>query len=134
VGVLQPVILVADDEVMIRNLVTILMQTEGYIVLAAADGHEGLKLSRKYPGRIDLVITDMQMPRLNGADLCAHLLDERPGIKVLVMSGGEMRDIVSQNVNLPFLPKPFDGQTLKARVRALLADPVRPPAHLFSSI
>jgi DNA-binding response OmpR family regulator len=124
----QPVILVADDEVMIRNLVTILMRTEGYSVLTAADGHEGLELSRKYPGVIDLLITDLQMPQLNGADLCAHLLEERPGIKALVMSGLDMREIVSQNINLPFLPKPFDGEALKARVRELLAAPIQ-PAH-----
>jgi CheY-like chemotaxis protein len=129
VGVRQPIILVADDEVMVRNLVTILMQTEGYFVLAAADGHEALELSRKYPGTIHLVITDVQMPRLNGTDLCARLLEERPGIKVLVMSGADMTEIVSQNVNLPFLPKPFDGETLKARVRAILAPPVQPTKH-----
>ena len=96
------------------------MQQEGYFVLSAADGHEGLELSRHYPGSIDLVITDVQMPRLNGTDLCAHLLEERPGIKALLMSGADIREIVSQNVDLPFLPKPFDGQTLKARVRAIL--------------
>ena len=122
-GVHQPVILVAEDEVMIRNLVTILMQREGYFVLSASDGHEGLELSRKYPGTIDLLITDVQMPRLNGTDLCAHLLEERPGIKVLIMSGADMKEIVGQNVNLPFLPKPFDGETLKARVRAVLGPP-----------
>ena len=116
----QFVILVADDAVLIRNLVTLLMQQEGYFVLSAADGHEGLELSRHYPGSIDLVITDVQMPRLNGTDLCAHLLEERPGIKALLMSGADIREIVSQNVDLPFLPKPFDGQTLKARVRAIL--------------
>jgi len=132
-GVRRPVILVADDEVMVRNLVRILMETEGYLVLSAADGHEGLELSRKYRGAIDLVITDLQMPRLNGADLCAHLLEERPGIKVLVMSGLDMREILSQNVNLPFLPKPFDGETLKARVRALLGINVQPPADLLPS-
>jgi DNA-binding response OmpR family regulator len=126
----RPVILVADDEVMIRNLVRILMETEGYSVLTAADGHEGLELSRNYPGAIDLVITDMQMPRLNGADLGAHLLEERPGIKVLVMSGADMQEIVSQNVNLLFLPKPFDGEALRARVRAILGTPVQPAAHL----
>ena len=117
----HPVILVADDEVLIRNLVTIMMQQEGYFVLSASDGHEGLELSRMYPGKIDLVITDLQMPRLNGTDLCSHLLEERPGIKLLVMSGADMRTIVSQNINLPFLPKPFDGQTLKARVREIVA-------------
>ena len=126
-GVHQSVILVADDEVLIRNLVTLLMQKEGHFVFSAADGHEGLELSRKYPGAIDLVITDMEMPRMNGTDLCGHLLEERPGIKVLVMSGADIREIVSKNANLLFLPKPFDGQTLKARVRAVLAAPVQPP-------
>jgi DNA-binding response OmpR family regulator len=116
----QPVILVADDEALIRNLVTLLLQGDGYFVLSASDGHEGLELSRMYPGPIDMVITDAQMPRLNGADLCAHLIEERPGIKVLVMSGADMREIVSRNAHMSFLPKPFDGETLKARVRVIL--------------
>ena len=73
----QPVILVADDEPLVRNLVTLLMQQEGYFVLSAADGDEGLELSRKYPGSIELVIADVQMPRLKGSELCAHLLEER---------------------------------------------------------
>jgi len=130
-GAHQSVILVADDEPLIRNLVTLLLQREGHLVLAAADGHEGLELSRKYPGKIDLVITDVEMPRLNGADLCAHLLEERPEIKALVMSSADMSEIVGQNVNLPFLPKPFDGHALLAKVRALLAAPAQPPVHLF---
>jgi len=126
-GVRQPIILVADDEVMIRNLVTILLQRQGYIVLSASDGQEGLDLSRKYPGPIDLVITDLEMPRLNGMDLCTHLLEERPGIKVIVMTGADMHEIVSRNVHLPFLPKPFDGEALLERVRSLLAVPARSP-------
>ena len=132
-GAHQSVILVADDEALIRNLVTLLMQQEGHLVLSAANGHEGLELSRQYPGSIELVITDVQMPRLNGTDLCAHLLEERPGIRVLVMSGADMSEIVSQNVDLPFLPKPFDPEALKARVRAILAAPVQPPMHLLPS-
>src|SRR5579872_1548509 len=119
-GVHEFVILVADDEPLVRNLVTLLMQDEGYFVLSAADGHEGLELSRKYPGKIDLLITDVDMPRMNGTNLCGHLMEERPGIKVLVMSGADITEIVSYNANLPFLPKPFDGQTLKARVRHIL--------------
>ena len=119
-------ILIADDDAPIRNLVTLLMLQDGHFVLSAADGQEGLALSRQYPGSIDLVITDVKMPRMNGTDLCAHLLEERPGIKVLVMSGADMNEIVSQNANLPFLPKPFDGETLKAKVRMILAAPVQP--------
>ena len=120
-GVQQSVILVADDDPFVRNLVTLLLQHDGYYVLSVADGHEGLELSRNYPGRIDLVITDVDMPRLNGSGLCAHLVEERPEIKVLMMSGADMSKIVSQNTDLPFLPKPFDGETLKARVRQILA-------------
>jgi DNA-binding response OmpR family regulator len=62
----------------------------------------------------------VDMPRLNGMNLCAHLLEERSGIKVIVMTGADMSEIVRQNVNLPFLPKPFDGEALLERVRALL--------------
>jgi DNA-binding response OmpR family regulator len=120
-GARQRVILVADDDVLVRNLVTLLLQRQGYVVLSASDGQEGLALSRKYPGVIDLVITDMEMPRLNGMDLCTHLFEERPSIKVIVMSGSDIKEIVSQNVNLPFLPKPFDGEALIQRVRSVLS-------------
>jgi len=122
----QFVILVADDEVIIRNLVTILMQLEGYLVLTAADGQEALELSRTYSGKIDLVMTDMEMPRLNGSDLCAHLLEERPGIKVLVMSGTDIAEIVGANIHMQFLPKPFDGETIKQRVREILGVAPKP--------
>jgi DNA-binding NtrC family response regulator len=122
----QFVILVADDEVIIRNLVMLLMQLEGYLVLTAADGQEALDLSRTYSGKIDLVMTDMQMPRLNGSDLCAHLLEERPGIKILVMSGMDIAEIVDANVHMQFLPKPFDGETIKTRVREILSLPPKP--------
>lgn len=124
----QSVILVADDEPLIRNLVTLLMQQDGYLVLSAADGHEALELSRQYRGTVDLVITDVQMPRLSGTDLCAQLFKERPGIQVLVMSGADMDEILRHNADLPFLPKPFDGETLKARVRTMLAAAALQPA------
>jgi DNA-binding response OmpR family regulator len=126
-GAHQSVILVADDEVLIRNLVTLLLQQDGHMVLSAANGREGLEIAREYPGPIELVITDAQMPQMNGTDLCAHLLKLRPGIKVLVMSGADTFEIVGRNIHLPFLPKPFDGKTLLARVRAILAAPVRAP-------
>ena len=75
------------------------------------------------------MVTDIDMPRLNGMDLCAHLLEERPGIKVIVMSGKETGEIVSRNVNLPFLPKPFDGERLLERVRAVLGASTRSREH-----
>ena len=125
----QSVILVADDDVLVRNLVTLLLQGQGYVVLSASDGQEGLELSRKYPGTIDLVITDVEMPRLNGMDLCTHVLEERPRIKIIVMSGADMEEIVSRNANLPFLPKPFDGEALIARVLSVLGARVQSTGH-----
>jgi CheY-like chemotaxis protein len=117
------VILVADDNVLVRNLVGLMMQHEGHVVLSAADGQEGLELSRKYMGIIDLLITDTEMPRMNGADLCAHLLGERPAIKVLVMSSADMSERVRQDATLAFLQKPFDGKDVRERVQTILAAP-----------
>jgi DNA-binding response OmpR family regulator len=119
----QTVILVVDDDVMIRNIVTILLQRQGYDVLSGSDGQEGLDISRKYPGTIALAITDVDMPRLNGLDLSARLLEERPDIKILVMSGVDTHEIVSRNIHMPFLPKPFDGEVLIEKVRASLRAP-----------
>lgn len=116
----QIVILVAEHEVMVRNLVTLLMMGEGYFVLSASDGHEGLELSRKYSGVINLLICGWKMPRLTGSDLYARITKERPGIKALVMSSEDTDEIVAQNANLPFLPTPFDGDALKAKVWAIL--------------
>jgi CheY-like chemotaxis protein len=72
-GYTSPSFLLLTTKLLIRNLVTLLLQHEGYFVISAADGHEGLELSRKYPGVIDLLITDINMPRMNGTDLCGHL-------------------------------------------------------------
>jgi CheY-like chemotaxis protein len=119
----QSVILVADDSALVRNLVGLMMQHEGHVVLSAADGQEGLELSRKYIGTIDLLITDTEMPRMSGADLCAHLLGERPAIKVLVMSSADMSERVSQDATLSFLHKPFDGKDVRERVQTILAAP-----------
>jgi len=65
------------------------------------------------------------MPGMNGIDFCGHLMEERPGIKVLVMSRADVREIM-RNAALPFLTKPFDGETLKTRVRKILAAPAQP--------
>ena len=58
-----------------------------------------------------------------GTDLCFHVLAERPGIRVLMMSGDPRREAGLPKLAVPFLPKPFDGQTLRARVNALLTSP-----------
>jgi CheY-like chemotaxis protein len=120
----RPVILVADDEAMIRTFVWSYLQSEGYFVRCVTDGQEALELSRNDPGVIDLCITDVNMPRLKGTELCARLLEERPGIKLIVMTGEDGNDIV-----FPLISKPFGGEALIRKVRQVLAVPGQPPKH-----
>jgi len=112
----QTVILVVDDEVMIRNIVRIQLEREGYFILAAHDGEEALHISRKFPGTIHAVLCDVRMPKMDGLELRERLLAERPGIQVLLMSG----HLGSPPSNVPFLAKPFDPVVLIERIRQLL--------------
>jgi DNA-binding NtrC family response regulator len=116
----QTVILVADDEAVVRNVVRIALESEGYFVLAACDGEEALTLSRQYPREIHAVVSDVRMPKLDGLELRQTVLRERPGVKMLLMSGA--MDVSIQNV--AFLCKPFNPTQLKERVRWLLASTV----------
>jgi CheY-like chemotaxis protein len=132
-GGASPVILVADDDFFVRKFITLFMQKHGYTVLAASDGNEGLALSRSFPGTIELAITDVNMPGLNGPELCAHLLEDRPGIRALLISGAHPSEFAAQIENLPFLPKPFDGTTLITSVRSILEGHAPPPSWMFAA-
>jgi len=111
------VILVVDDEKSIRTLVTQLLQADGYAALSARDAQEALEIVRDSPSDIALVITDFDLPGLNGVDLCTELNQRRPGIGLIVMSG-EPREIPG---GLPFIGKPFGRATLMANVRHVLS-------------
>jgi two-component system, cell cycle sensor histidine kinase and response regulator CckA len=113
----QTVILIAEDEVMVRNVARIALEKEHYFILTATNGEEALFISRKYPGKIDLLLSDIRMPNLDGLQLRERILEERPGIKVLLMSGHVERPVVAS----PFLRKPFGPTVLRERVRQLLA-------------
>jgi len=120
---MTPVVLVADDEEHVRSLVALLLTQEGFSVLTACDGQEALKLSREYNGIIDLLITDIDMPHLKGTDLVVRLLQDRPGMKAMLMTGGGGWETTS-----PILMKPFPAETLRAKVQEVLAAPPRPTA------
>jgi len=113
----QTVILVVDDDVMIRNVARITLEADGYFILAAHDGEEALHLSRKFPGTIHAVLSDVRMPKIDGPELRELILKERPGIKVLLMSGDGNAQFPAF---VPFLAKPFDPTALIDRVRELL--------------
>jgi CheY-like chemotaxis protein len=107
------VILLAEDDASVRTFAGKLLKMEGFTVLTAGDGKAALEASRKYPGTIDLLLSDVEMPRMGGLDLCRNITIERPGIKVLLMSGhSRTRDQVCKQ-GLPFLQKPFTRMALR---------------------
>ena len=111
------IILVAEDDVLVRNTARLLLQAEGHEVLVAIDGYEALKLSREYRGKIDMLLTAVQMPGMDGLELVAQIVKERPAIKILVMSDRISSDDVNQ---LPFLHKPFSNDVFLDKVREVL--------------
>jgi DNA-binding NtrC family response regulator len=80
-------ILLVDDSAPLRELMREIFSVEGYSVLEASDGVQAVELSRKYPGIIHLLITDIVMPRMDGTALAEHLVQERPNIAVIFVTG-----------------------------------------------
>lgn len=113
------VVLLADDEVLIRNLVRLSLEDAGFQVLSAADGLEALALSRNYPEKIDVLLTDIDMPNLDGISLTERIRTERPDIKVLFMSGRLSSPVCIDAVEVKLLPKPFSPQGLVQMIRGL---------------
>jgi CheY-like chemotaxis protein len=116
----QFVILVAEDDQLVRNVVCTTLTRAGYIVLDATDGAHALEISRGYDGLIHALLTDVIMPNMDGLELSDHITKERPGIKVLLMSGKTSAEsLVAQSMQ--FLRKPFLPKTLRERLSVMLA-------------
>jgi DNA-binding response OmpR family regulator len=111
----QLVVLVAEDEVMICNIVRIALVSMEMFVLDANDGKLALELSRKFPGTIHALVSDVVMPNLDGFGLCDQIRRERPEIKVLLLSGA-----AGPLDGVSFLRKPFGVEELKEKMRQLV--------------
>jgi CheY-like chemotaxis protein len=115
-------ILVVDDDPDVRELSVIFLGEFGYKVLEAGDGQEGLKLLREHP-EIDLLFTDIVMPRLDGVTL-AHLAKElRPALRVIYVSGfaERVRELRGEPLHGMILPKPFRRRQLASAVESELS-------------
>src|ERR1700761_8833142 len=111
------VILLAEDEDMLRNLMGLMLEADGYRVLHAADGQEAVQLSRTNEGEIHLLLSDIDMPQMSGIDAYYEIRAARPKIRVLLISGGMSEIRVPRS--LPFLAKPFSMSTLTGKVREI---------------
>jgi CheY-like chemotaxis protein len=116
-------ILVVEDEAAVRRMAARALSAQGYAVLEAENGAEALDLLGRAKGPIDLVLTDVVMPMVNGRELGERLAVERPGLRILFMSGYTDDDIVRRGLlrpGSPFLQKPFMPGDLSRKVREVL--------------
>jgi len=119
-------ILVVDDEDGIRALMGKVLTREGYEVIEASSGEEALEKARAYWGVIPLLVTDVVMPGMGGVDLASQLSAQRPGIRVMFISGYTGQSALSSaqlSQGFEFLQKPFTLSAFLGKVRAILAAP-----------
>jgi CheY-like chemotaxis protein len=116
-------ILLVEDEESLRELARETLQLFGYTVLVAKHGVEALDIGERHEGALDLLLTDVIMPQLNGPELAEQLGRRRPGLRVLFMSGytgtllGHSRGL---DPGVALLEKPFSPDALARKVRDVL--------------
>jgi CheY-like chemotaxis protein len=116
-------ILVVEDQEALRRMIEEILEEQGYTVLAAADGRTALDLARAHAGPLQLLLTDVVMPGMNGRELAERLGALRPGIRALFMSGysdGSITDRGLLATGASLIQKPFSGDALKLAVRKAL--------------
>jgi PAS domain S-box-containing protein len=113
-------VLVVEDQASVRDFVSAVLASYGYKVIAAADGADAMALAERHAGRIDLVLTDVVMPGMNGPDLVEKLRRGRPEIRAMFMSGYAEETIAHRVSLIPgaqSITKPFTPELLAARLR-----------------
>jgi hypothetical protein len=116
-------LLLVDDQEPMRALAARVLRDHGYTVLEAATGEAGLMLAQAHAGPLDLLLTDVVLPKLGGTELAERIAAERPGIKILFVSGYPERALIHQGrlaLEATVLHKPFAASALLHGVRAAL--------------
>jgi len=116
-------ILVAEDEGIVRKMLVRALREKGYTVLHASTGKEAVKISNRYADSIHLLLTDVIMPGMNGRDLAESMVQKRPGLTTLYMSGYDREIIAQRGVLEPgtaFIEKSFSAEGLCQKVREVL--------------
>jgi PAS domain S-box-containing protein len=116
-------VLVVEDEEGVRRLIRLILESHGYRVMDAANGRSALDLLDAHSGPLDLVVTDVVMPGLDGAALARAIAGRFPAVRVLYISGYTGDTVVKHGIlkhEVDFLQKPFSGSALAAKVRDVL--------------
>ncbi len=114
-------ILIVDDESLVRMVAAEYLRDAGYIVEEAEDSNAALNMLRT-GGKLDLLLTDVKMPHMSGYQLAEEALAERPGIKILIMTGYAQESLPQEMVKagVEVLYKPFDMNLLVERTGEIL--------------
>jgi two-component system, cell cycle sensor histidine kinase and response regulator CckA len=122
------VVLLAEDEKGVRDLTREYLEKAGYKVLVAENGHTALELAALHAGRIDLLVTDVVMPGINGRELADRIIAVRPDIRVLFMTGYTDQNVIHRRTfaaGAVLLQKPFTLATLGSKLQEIFsAQPV----------
>ena len=116
-------LLVEDDE-SVRRAVSRMLERLGYDVIEAADGEAGLAIAAEHQGPIDVAVTDLMMPRMNGVDFANALEKTHPGLRVVFASGFTDATVVHRGLLTPahaFVQKPFTADQLAHAISKLSA-------------
>jgi two-component system cell cycle sensor histidine kinase/response regulator CckA len=123
-------VLLVEDEEAVRRIVSAVLRRQGYTVIETSSPINAVELFERHQGAIDLLLTDVVMPVMNGPALAQRLVAMRPALRVLFISGYTGLNLPEiQNPNVGFLSKPFQTSVLAARVREMLG---RPDGHRVS--
>jgi CheY-like chemotaxis protein len=127
-GAKEETVLVVEDDLAVRNVFRKVLELSGYHILEAVNGEDALAVCAQYAGAVDVLITDVIMPRMGGQELARRMAARYPDMKVLFVSGYSDLEIERHGTlgaTCAFLPKPFTGDVLAARVRELIEESPR---------
>jgi PAS domain S-box-containing protein len=119
-SVARATILVVEDEPVVRQFVAEVLVALGHDVHVTGSPHEGLRMASAYEGRLDLVVTDVVMPQMDGVTLAKQIRAGQPRVAVVLMSGYQDRTVVTSDIGALLLPKPFTAAQLRERVEDAL--------------
>jgi DNA-binding NtrC family response regulator len=117
-------VLLVEDEGALRELASEFLRSKGYTILEAANRREALRICREHKDPIDVLVTDVVLPGGGGPDLAKAVLEMRPDLRVVYMSGYTDQVLSEELVgeNAKFLQKPFDLNTLARTLRSVLGE------------
>jgi two-component system cell cycle sensor histidine kinase/response regulator CckA len=116
-------VLLVEDEDVVRNFAVRALSRQGYEVLEASTGVEALEVMEREKGRVDIVVSDVVMPEMDGPTLLKELRRTNPKLKIIFVSGypdDSFKKSLGENEEYAFLPKPFTLPQLAAKVKEQL--------------